>query len=141
MQKSFTEESPLATAYKECKTPRCKCIAHQSKVDVVWELIDIPSSLTDDWGSKLANALLPEIFKRGNVNIKLEDCKQGSIYYGGREGPSIATSIWRFCNGTMQWKFSMEAHNGSAYILLALIYPKVTLSLVIGAPHLGQHAV
>ena len=53
---------------------------------------------------------------------------------------AIATSIWRFCNGTLQWKFSMEAHNGSGYIL-ALIYPKVTLSLVIGAPHLGQHAV
>ena len=62
--------------------------------------------------------------------------KQPAAEYGGREGPSIATSIWRFCNGTMQWKFSMEAHNGSAYIL-ALIYPKVTLSLVIGAPHLG----
>ena len=39
------------------------------------------------------------------------------LIYGGREGPSIATSIWRFCNGTMQWKFSMEAQNGSAYIL------------------------
>ena len=60
-----------------------------------------------------------------------------SFNYGGREGPSIATSIWRFFNGTMQWKISMEAHNGSAYI----IDPKVTLSLVIGAPHLGQHAV
>ena len=33
----------------------------------------------------------------------------------------------------------MEAHNGSAYIL-ALIYPKVTLSLVIGAPHLSRPA-
>ena len=37
--------------------------------------------------------------------------------YGGREGPSIATSIWRFCNGTLQWKYdAMEMRNGSAQL-------------------------
>ena len=43
--------------------------------------------------------------------------------YGGREGPSIATSIWRFCNGTMQWKYdTMEMRNGSAQLNNYSIY-------------------
>ena len=84
-------------------------------------------------------ALLVTKIVTERVKVPLLEAKQSltcsaSLSYGGREGPSIATSIWRFCNGTMQWKFSMVAHNGSAYILYRL-------SLVIGAPHLGQHAV
>ena len=50
---------------------------------MAWKLIDIPDILTDDWGSKLANGFLPEIFKRGNVNgvkLDVEDCKQGGMY-------------------------------------------------------------
>ena len=77
----LAEDSPLASAYKECTTPRCKCIAHQSTQDLIWKLIDIPDKLTDDWGNKLAHALLPEIFRRGDVNnVEVEGCSQGGLY-------------------------------------------------------------
>jgi hypothetical protein len=80
---SLSVDSQLATEYRDCKIPRCTCIAHQSELEAAWKLIDIPNRLTDDWGSKLAHGLLPEIFKRGNVNgmqLDVEDCKQGGMY-------------------------------------------------------------
>ena len=80
-KEGVTEDSPLGTQYKECKKPRCNCIAHQSEQQLVWKLIDIPEKLTDDWGSKMANTLLPEIFKRANLfDLEVEDCKQGGVY-------------------------------------------------------------
>ena len=69
LKEGLTEDSLLNTQYKECKMPSCNCIAHQSDQQLVWKLIDIP----DDWGSKMANSLLPEIFKRANLEVA--DCK------------------------------------------------------------------
>ena len=81
-KEGVTEDSPLGTQYKECKMPRCNCIAHQSDQQLVWKLIDIPEKLTDDWGSKMANSLLPEIFKHAHLfDLEVEDCKHGGLYF------------------------------------------------------------
>ena len=78
---SEADKKGFVAAYSDYKQPRCKCVAHQSALEVVWKLIDMPQKLTDDWGNKLARNLLPQIFMRSDVHkVDLEGCKQGSLY-------------------------------------------------------------
>ena len=56
----------------------CKCTAHQSSLQWVWQLIEIPEPLTDAGGWRLADALMPKIFKRAKLNFTVEGCRQGT---------------------------------------------------------------
>ena len=59
----------------------CNCVAHQSELEWVYKLIDVPEPLTDDWGCKLANILLPIIFRQaGLFQLDVEDVWQENLH-------------------------------------------------------------
>jgi len=61
---------------------RCECSAHQSDLEWAYELIEIPQPVTDDWGLKLANVLLPVTFKESELfnYLQVEGVMGGSVY-------------------------------------------------------------
>ena len=69
------------TSYKEALGSACHCVAHCAALEWVWKLIDIPEPLTDDWGSKLVQVVLPLILKSAGLDaMDVEGCGQGSPY-------------------------------------------------------------
>ena len=65
-------------SYKEALSSTCQCVAHSAALEWVWKLSDIPEPLTDDWGSKLVQVLLPLILKSARLdNMDVEGCGQG----------------------------------------------------------------
>lgn len=81
--------------YETLSHRECKCVAHvaasQSEQKSKWicKLVDIPEPVTDDWGHKLALALLPMIFEAclpgtpHNVNFILQLPSGKSLHLQG----------------------------------------------------------
>ena len=64
---------------EEALSSACHCVAHCAALEWVWKLIDIPEPLTDDWGSKLVQVVLPLILKSARLDdMDVEGCGQGS---------------------------------------------------------------
>ena len=73
------KDGELVVASNEVTQAGCNCVAHQSELEWVYKLIDVPEPLTDDWGCKLANTLLSIIFRQaGLFQLDVEDVRQGS---------------------------------------------------------------
>ena len=66
-------------SYKDALESACQCVAHSSHLEWVWKLIDIPEPITDDWGSKLVQVLIPLILRSAGLeDLDIEGCRQGS---------------------------------------------------------------
>ena len=79
-------DHPLFDEYSAVETPTCKCIAHANlQYEWIWRLLDIPEPVTDDWGTKLACALILLILETAAQHRLLPACSvessgSGSLY-------------------------------------------------------------
>ena len=78
-------DGDLCNKYNQLQNVVCQCPAHMSDHDWVYKLVDIPEPLTDDWGAKLSDILIPLIFEtaaKKNLlpGFDVEGCRAGSLH-------------------------------------------------------------